>query len=162
MKKWRHFGNNIAPWLMPVRQSLRTLRRWSVHCSFCKWKMKDDNQKSLSARCKTKGAVGAVTGHAYNLEMKICFFIFLVPIFFQFCRIRLCVCLAVHKYIFFLKVWWQAATLFIYFTLSEHTYNIYIYNSSRTASCNLHRFRSVEGLLYDRNTYFTIMAPVEY
>jgi hypothetical protein len=37
---------------------------------------------------------------------------------------------------------------FIYFTLSEHTYNIYIYNSSRTASCCLHRFRSVEGLLW--------------
>ncbi len=50
----------------------------------------------------------------------------------------------------FLKVKGLVASchsFFIYFTLSEHTYNIYIYNSSRTASCNLHRFRSVEGLL---------------
>ncbi len=34
------------------------------------------------------------------------------------------------------QVWLQAATLFFfYFAWSEHTYNIYIYNSSTTASC---------------------------
>ena len=31
-----------------------------------------------------------------------------------------------------LRFWWHAATLFIYFTLIEHTNNIYIYYSSRT------------------------------
>jgi hypothetical protein len=30
-----------------------------------------------------------------------------------------------------LKVWWHAATLFIYFTITEHTYNIFIYNTRR-------------------------------
>jgi hypothetical protein len=59
-------------------------------------------------------------------------------------------------FLFFLKVWWQAATLFIYFTLSEHTYNIYIYNSLRTASCNLHRFCSVEGLLWGAEPRFEL------
>jgi hypothetical protein len=44
----------------------------------------------------------------------------------------------------------------IYFTLSEHTYNIYIYNSSRTASCCLHRFRSVEGLLWGAEPRFEL------
>ncbi len=43
-----------------------------------------------------------------------------------------------------------------YFTVSEHTYNIYIYNSSRTASCYLHRFRSVEGLLWGAEPRFKL------
>ena len=41
---------------------------------------------------------------------------------------------------------WNA--FFFYFTLSEHTHNVYMCNLSRTASCCLHRFRSVEGLLW--------------
>ncbi len=57
----------------------------------------------------------------------------------------------------FFFVWWQAATLFIYYlSLSEHTYNIYIYNSSRTASCCLHSFRSVEGLLWGAEPRFEL------
>ncbi len=45
---------------------------------------------------------------------------------------------------------------FTYFTLSEHTYNIYLYNSSRTTSCCLHRFRSVEGLLWGAEPRFEL------
>jgi hypothetical protein len=46
---------------------------------------------------------------------------------------------------------------FIYYlSLSEHTYNICIYNSSRTASCCLHRFRSVEGLLWGAEPRFKL------
>ncbi len=47
-------------------------------------------------------------------------------------------------------------SFFIYFTLSEHTYNIYICNSMRTASSFLHRFRSVEGLLWGAEPRFEL------
>ncbi len=54
------------------------------------------------------------------------------------------------------QVWWHAATLFIYFTLIEHTYNLYIYNSSSAVSCFPHSFRSVEGLLWGAEPRFEL------
>ena len=62
--------------------------------------------------------------------------------------------------IFFLKVWWQAATLF-YLFYSEHTYNIYICNSMRTAASCLHRFRSVEGLLWGAEPRFELRPALQ-
>jgi hypothetical protein len=44
------------------------------------------------------------------------------------------------NYFFHMAMCSQWNVFFLYFTLSEHTYNIYICNSSRTASCCLHRF----------------------
>ncbi len=74
-KKWRHFVKTIAPWLMPVRQSLWILHRcgsFIVAFTSEKWKMTIN--KSLLAIdtrffhrafailvwCKTKGAARAV------------------------------------------------------------------------------------------------------
>jgi hypothetical protein len=54
-------------------------------------------------------------------------------------------------------LWWQAVTFFsLFYTLSEHTYNIYMYNSSITASYCLHRFFSVEGLLWGAEPRFEL------
>ncbi len=46
---------------------------------------------------------------------------------------------------------------FLFFTLSERTYNVYIQNSSKNASCCcLHRFRSVEGVLWGAEPRFEL------
>jgi hypothetical protein len=57
---------------------------------------------------------------------------------------------------FFIERFGDKLPLF-FFILGEHTYTIYIYNSLRTASCCcLHRFRSVENILWGAEPRFEL------
>jgi hypothetical protein len=49
MKKWRHFVNTIAPWPVPVRQSLQNLQGAEHSSWLLQVKNEDDNQKKLIA-----------------------------------------------------------------------------------------------------------------
>ncbi len=90
------------------------------------------------------------------LELRPC----VNSIFFFTCAMPIILLMRLFKsnffFFFFKGLVASCHSFFFYFTLSEHTYNIYIYNSSRTRSCCLHRFRSLEGLLWGAEPRFEL------
>ncbi len=67
-------------------------------------------------------------------------------------------------YIYFLKIWWHAATLFIYFDINraDIQYLIFhIFYSLNTALVVLIAFRSVEGLLWGAVSRFKLGPAVQ-